>query len=62
MEREVNKMCNELKKTMTKKAYKALQKSHRATNGFNTGTRTMKSDKHPSRARRKEMEREVEEE
>lgn len=50
------------RKDMTKKAWKELQKSHRATNGFNTGTRTMKSDKHPSRARRKEMEREVEEE
>jgi hypothetical protein len=54
-------MCNLLRKTMTKRAYKELQKSHRATNGFNTGTRTMKSDKHPSRARRKEMEREEEE-
>ena len=55
-------MCNLLKKTMTKRAYKELQKSHRVTNGFNTGTRTMKSDKHPSRARRKEMKREEEEE
>ncbi len=54
-------MCNLLKKTMTKKAYKELQKSYRATNGFNTGIRTHKSDKHPSRARRKEMEREEEE-
>ena len=53
-------MCNILRKTMSKRAYKELQKSHRATNGFNTGTRTMKSDKHPSRARRKEIEREEE--
>lgn len=51
-------MTHSIKKTMTKRAYKELQKSHRATNGFNTGIRTMKSDKHPSRARRKEMERE----
>ncbi len=50
------------RKDMTKRAWKELQKQNRATNGFNTGTRTMKSDKHPSRARRKEMEREVEEE
>lgn len=55
-------MTHLIKKTMTKKAYKELQKSRRATNGFNTGTRTMKSDKYPSRARRKEMEREDEEE
>ena len=54
-------MCNELKKTMTKRAYKELQKSRRAINGFNTGTRTHSTDKHPSRARRKEMEREEEE-
>ena len=46
------------RKDMTKKAWKSLQKQNRVTNGFNTGTRTMKSDKHPSRARRKEMERE----
>ena len=46
---------------MTKSAYKKLMKRHRATNGFNTGTRTHSTDKHPSRARRKEMEREEEE-
>lgn len=55
-------MKHDRRKDMTKKAFKALQKQNRATNGFNTGTRIMKSDKHPSRARRKEMEREVEEE
>ena len=53
-------MCNLLRKTMTKRAWQELQKSHRATNGFNTGTRTHSTDKHPSRARRKEMEREEE--
>lgn len=42
-----------LKKTMTKKAYKELQKSRRAVNGFNTGTRTMKTDKKPSRQMQK---------
>lgn len=49
------------RKEMSKRAWKELQKQNRATNGFNTGTRTMKSDKHPSRARRKKMEREEEE-
>lgn len=49
-----------LKKTMSKKAWQKLQKQDRATNGFNTGTRTHKTDKHPSRARRKEMERKEE--
>ena len=38
-----------LKKSMTKKAFKELQKSRRAVNGFNTGTRTMKTTKNPSR-------------
>ena len=41
------------KKTMTKKAWIELQKSHRVTNGMNTGTRTMKSSKYPSRQERK---------
>lgn len=50
-------MTHDRRKDMTKRAWKELQKQNRATNGFNTGTRTMKSDKHPSRARRKEMER-----
>ena len=53
--------AHQLKKLMTKSAYKRLMKSRRATNGFNTGTRTHKTDKHPSRARRKEMERGEEE-
>lgn len=45
------------KKDMTKKAWKKLQKSKRATNGFNTGTRDMKSEKYPTRARQKELDR-----
>jgi lipopolysaccharide biosynthesis glycosyltransferase len=60
-EREVLTMTHDRRKDMSKKAWKELQKQNRATNGFNTGTRTMKSDKYPSRARRKEMEREEEE-
>lgn len=45
------------KKSMTKKAWKQAQKKHRVVNGFNTGTRDMKSDKMPTRARRKELDR-----
>jgi len=41
------------KKGMTKKAYKALQKIQRGTNGFNTGTRTMKTAKYPTRQEQK---------
>lgn len=35
----------EMKKTMTKKTYKALMASRRGVNGFNTGTRTHKDGK-----------------
>ena len=42
------------KKAMTKKAWIEKQKANRVTNGFNTGTRDMKDNKHPSRAKRKE--------
>ena len=45
------------KKDMTKMAWINMQKSHRAINGFNTGTRDMKSEKYPSRARQKEIDR-----
>lgn len=45
------------KKAMTKKKWREMQKKHRATNGFNTGTRDMKSEKYPSRARQKELDR-----
>jgi hypothetical protein len=51
-------MKHDRRKDMSKKAWKELQKQNRVTNGFNTGTRTHKTDKHPSRARRKEIERE----
>ena len=38
---------------MTKKEWLALQKKYRVTNGFNTGTRDMKTDKLPTRAKKK---------
>ena len=38
-----------LRRTMTKKAYDKLNRSRRAVNGFNTGTRTHKSAKDYSR-------------
>jgi hypothetical protein len=38
------------KKSMTKKAWKEKQKQNRVVNGFNTGTRTMKTAKNPTRA------------
>ena len=42
------------RKDMTKKKWKELQKQNRAANGFNTGTRDMKSEKYPTRAEQKE--------
>lgn len=45
------------RKDMTKRAWKELQKQNRATNGFNTGTRDMKSEKYPTREQRKELDR-----
>ena len=41
------------RKDMTKKAWKEQQKKNRILNGFNTGTRDMKSAKYPSRQERK---------
>ena len=49
------KMCDITKRS--KKEQKEFYKSQRVINGFNTGTRTMKTDKNPSRARRKELDR-----
>ena len=49
------------RKDMTKKKWLEMQKANRATNGMNTGTRTMQTDKKPTRAKEKEMiRREVE--
>ena len=42
------------KKSMTKKTWKQQQKKQRVTNGFNTGTRNMKDNKHLTRAQEKE--------
>ena len=42
------------RKDFTKKAYEAIQKSRRVRTEINTGTRTMKTEKHPSRAMEKE--------
>lgn len=42
------------KKSMTKKKWLELQKKYRVTNGFNTGTRDMATDKLPTRAKNKE--------
>ena len=39
----------DIRKDMTKKAYKELQKKNRVTVSFNTGVRTMKTAKNPSR-------------
>ena len=45
------------KKDMTKKAWKQEQKKHRVTNGFNTGTRDMQSEKYLSRNKQKILDR-----
>lgn len=44
-----------IEKTMTKKALKEFYKTQRGVNGFNTGTRTMKSAKYPNRQKRKKV-------
>lgn len=48
---------NELRKTMTKKAWHEYCKRHRGINGFNTGTRDMKSEKYLSRSEQKALDR-----
>lgn len=45
------------RKDMTKKQWLELQKKNRVMNDFNTGTRDMKSEKYPTRARQKELNR-----
>jgi hypothetical protein len=42
---------------MTKKAWEEMQKANRVINSMNTGTRTMQTDKKPTRARQKELDR-----
>ena len=39
---------------MTKKQQKEYYSKHRVVNGFNTGTRTMKTVKNPTRAMQKD--------
>ena len=48
------------KKSMTKKQWLELQKKQRQVNGFNTGTRDMKSEKYPTRQQRKREVRDYE--
>ena len=48
-----------IRKTMTKKAFKEMQKNSRNLNGFNTGTRDMKTVKSPSRSTRKAETRKI---
>ena len=43
----------------SKKEQKAFYKSQRVTNGFNTGTRDMVSEKYPTRAEEKRKMRKV---
>ena len=45
------------RKDMTKKKWLELQKQNRNMNGFNTGTRDMNSEKYPTRAKQKEIDR-----
>lgn len=53
-------MCDITKRP--KKEQKEFYKKNRVWVPFNTGTRTMKTDKNPSRARRKELDRKEREE
>ena len=49
-----------MKKSMTKKEMKEYFKRQRVTNDMNTGTRTHKTDKYPTRqARKNELRKEV---
>jgi hypothetical protein len=45
------------RKDFSKRAWKEMQKKNRAVNGFNTGTRDMKSEKYPTRAEQKMLDR-----
>lgn len=46
----------------SKKAQREYYEKHRVRATFNTGTQTHETDKHPSRAREKELRRRYEEE
>lgn len=43
----------DIRKDMTKKAYKEMKKANRIMNGFNTGERPFENKKKPSRAKSK---------
>lgn len=43
----------DIRKDMTKKAYKEMKKENRVMNGFNTGERAFENKKKPSRAKSK---------
>ena len=43
----------DIRKDMTKKAYKEMRKANRVMNGFNTGERPFQDKKNPSRAKSK---------
>lgn len=43
----------DIRKDMTKKAYKEMKKANRVMNGFNTGERPFQDKKNPSRAKSK---------
>ena len=43
----------DIRKDMTKKAYKEMKKANRMMNGFNTGERSFQGKKNPSRAKSK---------
>lgn len=47
------------RKTMTKKAWRALQAEKRSVNGFNTGTRTHKSPRDYDRKKNKNLEKSI---
>lgn len=49
----------DIRKTMTKKAFKEMWKNSRNLNGFNTGTRDMKTAKSLSRSTRKAETRKI---
>lgn len=49
------------KEKQQKKLQEQINKAHRTVVGFNTGTRVHKTDKHPSRARAKELARKYDE-
>ena len=52
-ERKRKMYVYDIRKDMTKKAYKEMKKANRVMNGFNTGERPFQDKKNPSRAKSK---------